>query len=160
AVAAVLLVGHATVAGAQIDISGEWGSRIHEDLNHRSPGPALGDYGGLPLNDAGRQKATSWDASILSSPEEQAKPHPAQYFMRGPGTNLRIQKTIDPFDQHLIAYTITGLYGRADRTIWMDGRPHPSQYAEHQWQGFSTGAVVNNKLVVTTTHMKTGVIQR
>ena len=158
--AAALVVVLPRHAAAQIDIAGEWASRIHEDLNHRSPGPALGDYGGLPLNDAGRQKATSWDASILSSPEEQAKPHPAQYHMRGPGTNLRIQKVIDPYDQHLIAYTITGLYGRADRIIWMDGRPHPSPYAEHLWQGFSTGQVVDNKLVVTTTHMKTGVIQR
>jgi hypothetical protein len=42
----------------------------------------------------------------------------------------------------------------------MDGRPHPSEYAEHTWDGFSTGQVVGNQLVVTTTHMKYGVIQR
>jgi hypothetical protein len=40
---------------AQIDISGEWGSRLHEDLGYRGPGPALGEYVGLPLHDAGRQ---------------------------------------------------------------------------------------------------------
>ena len=25
------------------------------------------------------------------------------------------------------------------RTVWMDGRPHPSKNAEHTWMGFSTG---------------------
>jgi len=29
---------------AQIDISGEWGSRLHEDLGYRGTGPALGEY--------------------------------------------------------------------------------------------------------------------
>ncbi|MBI4263432.1 MAG: MBL fold metallo-hydrolase [Acidobacteria bacterium] len=145
---------------AQIDISGEWGSRLHEDLGYRGTGPALGEYIGLPLNDAGRQKASTWDASILSSPEEQTRPHPVQYSMRGPGTNLRISKVFDPYNGALIAYTITGTYGRADRTIWMDGRPHPSDHAEHLWQGFSTGRVVANKLVVTTTHMKAGWVLR
>lgn len=150
----------ASPALAQIDIAGEWGSRIHEDLNHRGRGAELGDYSGLPLNDAGRLKATSWDASILSLPEEQAKPHPVQYHMRGPSTNLRILKVIRPYDQKFLGYRIEGLYGRADRMIWMDGRPHPPAWGEHYWQGFSTGKVVNDQLVVTTTHMKAGWIQR
>ncbi|MEQ1757517.1 MAG: MBL fold metallo-hydrolase [Vicinamibacterales bacterium] len=156
--AAVLLP--AQLASAQIDISGEWGSRLHEDLGYRGTGPALGEYVGLPLNDAGRQKASSWDASILSSVEEQTKPHPGQYAMRGPGTNLRITKEFDPFNGALVAYTIAGTYGRADRTIWMDGRAHPSEFAEHFWQGFSTGRVERNKLIVTTTHMKAGWVLR
>ena len=42
----------------------------------------------------------------------------------------------------------------------MDGRPHPSDYSEHTWDGFSTGDWVNGQLVVTTTHMKQGVVQR
>src|SRR5579871_5989035 len=77
---------------AQIDISGEWSARIHEDQPHRIPGAELGDYTGLPINAAARQKATSWDASILSLPEQMAKPHPGMYFMRGPGPNMRINK--------------------------------------------------------------------
>ncbi len=158
-VLAILLLA-AVPALAQIDISGEWGSRLHEDLGYRGTGPTLGEYIGLPLNDAGRQKASSWDASILSSPEEQAKPHPAQYSMRGPGTNLRITKLFDRFSGAFLAYQISGTYGRADRTIWMDGRSHPSVNAEHLWQGFSTAHVERNKLVVTTTHMKTGWVLR
>jgi len=77
---AVLLA--AAPAFAQVDISGEWAARVHEDQPHRGPGAELGDYTGLPINEAVRQKASSWDASILSLPEQMAKPHPAQYFMQ------------------------------------------------------------------------------
>ena len=37
------------------------------------------------------------------------------------------------------------------RTIYMDGRPHPSEYAPHTWQGFSTGEWEGDMLKVTTT---------
>jgi hypothetical protein len=156
----VFIAAGALPAAAQIDLSGEWLARTHEDQPHRVPGPALGDYTGLPINAAARQKAESWDASILSQPEQQAKPHPAQYEMRGPRPDLRWTKVVDPVNGRLIAYTIVGTFGRADRTIWMDGRPHPSEYAEHTFAGFSTGEWVGNALKVTTTHMKTAVIQR
>ena len=49
-------------AFAQHDLSGEWSARYHEDQEHRIPGPALGDYTGLPINDAARLKADSWEA--------------------------------------------------------------------------------------------------
>jgi hypothetical protein len=150
----------AVPAFAQVDISGDWATRTNEDQPHRAPGADLGDYTGLPINAAARQKASSWDASILSEPESMAKPHAPQYFMRGPGPNLRIQKVTDPTTQEVIAYTIEGVFGRDDRVIWMDGRPHPSEHAEHTWDGFSTGKVEGNRLTVTTTHMKYGVIQR
>src|SRR5438067_12733132 len=88
------------------DISGEWAVVSNEDQPHRAPGPELGDYTGLPLNDADRQKADAWDASILSQPERQAQAHPAQYWMRGPGPALRILKVLDPVTQEVVAYTI------------------------------------------------------
>jgi hypothetical protein len=150
----------ATPATAQIDISGEWAARGTEDQPHRGPGAELGDYTGLPINAAARQKASVWDASILSLPERMAQPHPAMYFMRGPGPNMRITKRVDPVTLQLVAYTLEGVFGRNDRVIWMDGRPHPSPNAEHTWDGFSTGRVEGSKLTITTTHMKWGVIQR
>ena len=97
--AALLIVGWAVPARAQVDIAGEWASRVHEDQPHRVPGAELGDYGGLPINAAARQKANHWDASILSLPERMAQPHPAQYFMRGPGPNMRVSKVTDPVTQ-------------------------------------------------------------
>ena len=66
-VAAALLLGHAVPAAAQIDIAGEWAARVHEDQPHRAPGADLGDYSGIcMINEAARQKARSWDASVLS----------------------------------------------------------------------------------------------
>src|SRR5438128_907532 len=142
------------------DISGEWAVVTNEDQPHRAPGAELGDYTGLPLNDADRQKAEAWAATILSQPERQAQAHPVQYWMREPAPNLRILKILDPITQVQVAYTIAGGFGRADRVVWMDGRNHPSDYAEHTWDGYSTGVWDNGVLVVTTTHMKQGVLQR
>jgi cyclase len=42
----------------------------------------------------------------------------------------------------------------------MDGRPHPSEYAPHTWQGFSTGKWEGNQLVITTTHLKQAMFER
>src|SRR5215510_2653372 len=103
----------AAPAFAQADIAGEWGRDNHEDQPHRAPGPELGDYTGLPLNDAARQKAEAWDATILSQPERQAQAHPAQYWMRGPGPALRILRILHPVTQAHFAYTIAGGFGRA-----------------------------------------------
>jgi hypothetical protein len=157
----VMLLG-ATPSAAQTDLAGEWSARLHEDNEHRIPGPELGDYTGLPLNDAGRLKARTWDASILSQPEQQARPHPAQYSMRGPFPNLRINPVLDPDTNALAAYRLIGFFGNADRTIWLDGRPHPSALAQHTWDGFSTGEWIQGGtvLAVTTTHMKAAFIQR
>ncbi len=162
--AGLLLSVSAAPVLAQADLTGEWGA-IHtvseEGMYRVMPGSELGNYAGVPLNAAGKRKATSWDAAILSQPEEQAKPHPVQYSVRsGGGPNLRISKIVDPVTSKLIAFTFTGFYGRADRTIWMDGRPHPSALAEHTFDGFSTGVWVGEALKVTTTHMKMGYLQR
>ena len=59
----------ATPALAQVDFSGEWAPRFHEDQPERVPGPALGDYLGLPINDSARLRADSWDASMMTLPE-------------------------------------------------------------------------------------------
>jgi glyoxylase-like metal-dependent hydrolase (beta-lactamase superfamily II) len=151
----------ASNAMASVDIAGHWQSFRHEERLVRGDGPDLGDYTGLPINAAARQKAESWDATVLSLPERQTTPHPVTYAMNGPRPDLRIEEIIDPETQMLKAYRISGLYQRADeRTIWMDGRPHPSPLAEHTWTGFSTGHWEGNVLVVKTTHIKMGFIQR
>ena len=149
----------ARAASAQVDVAGEWGTRYHEDYWHRQAGPEVGDYLGLPINDAARLKADSWRESVLTEPERQCIPHVATYFMRGPA-NLRISKVLDPVTEQPIAYKVVGMFGRADRMIWLDGRPHPSTFARHTWAGFSTGKWEGNQLAVTTTHIKMGWIQR
>src|SRR6516225_4605459 len=83
------------------DLSGEWAPRFHEDQPERIPGPDIGDYLGLPINEAARLRGDSWDASLLTLPEHQCKPHPADYGPRGPA-NLRIWKEVDSDSQQLI----------------------------------------------------------
>ncbi|HET9832401.1 MAG TPA: hypothetical protein VFP91_11845 [Vicinamibacterales bacterium] len=154
-----------TPAFAQNDLSGEWANLLHEDVNHRNDaiggGPRVGDYAGLPINDAARARADAWDAAIYTLPEHQTIFAPAQYWARG-GGGMRIQKVVDEATQQLIAYKIYRSAAGAGitRMIWMDGRPHPPEYAAHTWQGFSTGRWEGAMLTVKTTHVKEGWIQR
>jgi hypothetical protein len=168
-VASVVLMG-AMVAGRDasaqqvtaargIDLSGEWAPRFHEDQPERIPGPEIGDYLGLPINAAARLHADSWDASLLTLPEQQCKPHPADYSPRGPA-NLRLWKEIDTASQQVVAWHTHISWQAPERTIYMDGRPHPPEYAAHTWQGFSTGKWEGEMLTVTTTHLKMGWIRR
>jgi glyoxylase-like metal-dependent hydrolase (beta-lactamase superfamily II) len=156
---AILLTFAVFPAFAQFDFTGEWAPRYHEDQPERIPGPELGDYLGLPINDAARLRADSWDASIQTLPEHQCIPHPSTYSFRGP-SNLRISREVDPVTQDIVSYIIYGTFGRATRTIWMDGRPHPSASAAHTWAGFSTGKWEGRMLTVETTHIKAGYIRR
>ena len=52
------------------------------------------------------------------------------------------------------------MFGRADRTVWLDGSTASIRYAEHTWDGFSTGTFHDGELTVTTTHMTMGVLQK
>ena len=156
----LVLAGFACLpASAQIDLAGEWNPRFHEDQPERIPGPDIGDYLGIPLTDAARMRADSWDASLLTLPEHQCKPHPSDYGMRGPA-NTRIWKEVDTATQQTIAWHTHISWQAPERTIWMDGRPHPPDYAAHTWQGFSTGKMEGNMLTITTTHLKNGWIRR
>ena len=152
-------------AFAQNDLAGEWANLLHEDVNHRNDaiggGPRVGDYAGLPINDAARARADAWDAAIYTLPEHQTIFAPAQYWARG-GGGMRIQKVVDEATQQLIAYKVYRSAAGAGitRMIWMDGRPHPPDYAAHTWQGFSTGRWEGAMLAVKTTHVKEGWIQR
>src|SRR5258705_3620387 len=71
---AALLISAPWPAAAQVTVSGFWNPIFDEDFLERIPGPEVGDYLGLPINDAARLRADSWDASLLSLPEHQCKP--------------------------------------------------------------------------------------
>jgi len=155
----LVMVGLPAPAYAQIDLSGVWAPIMHEDQVERIPGPDIGDYAGLPINDAMRLRADTWDASLLTLPEHQCKPHPSTYGFRGVG-NLRIWSDFDDATQRHITIHTQIQWMEQKREIWMDGRPHPPEYAPHTWQGFSTGRWEGPVLVVRTTHLKAGWIRR
>jgi hypothetical protein len=146
-------------SGQTVDLAGIWQPAIHEDQPERLPGPELGDYLGLPITDGARRWAESWDPSRLTLPEHQCQVHIVSYIYRGP-LNLRIWTEKDPKTQQVVAIRqYISTYEQA-RTIWMDGRPHPSENTAHTWMGFSTGRWDGDALAVETTHIKQGWIRR
>jgi hypothetical protein len=153
------LTAGARPAVAQVDLSGIWQPRYHEDQPERIPGPELRDYLGLPINDAARQYADSWNPSRIALPEEQCRVHVSPYILRGP-LNLRIWQEKHPKTQDLLAIKMYSSTYEQTRTIWMDGRPHPGSNAPHTWMGFSTGRWDGDMLVIETTHIKHGWIRR
>lgn len=144
---------------AQSDLTGPWAQRFHEDLPERGAGPDIGDYLGIPVSDAARRRADAWDASKWTMLERQCEPHPADYGPRGPA-GLRISNTVDPVSQDVISWQTTLMWMLPTRTIYMDGRARPSAYAQHTWQGFSTGEWEGDMLKVTTSHLKEGWLRR
>ncbi len=143
---------------AQVDIVGPWGTRQHEDRAERGGGPEVGDYTGLPITDAARFQADTWTATKWSVLEHQCEPHPADY---GPNfSSMLIYRDMNEDIWQTRAYKLVMGWMNPIRTIWMDGRPHPSSYAPHTWQGFSTGEWHGDMLVVTTTHIKEGWTRR
>jgi hypothetical protein len=150
---------YALPVSAQLNLVGYWNPLFHEDVDERIPGPSIGDYLGLPINDAARLRAESWDASLLSMPEHQCKPHPSTYGFRGVGA-LRIWEDRDEDTQRLVKIHTHIAWQEQHRVIWMDGREHPPDYAPHTWQGFSTGSWEGDVLVVKTTHLKAGWMRR
>jgi len=149
----------ATPAFAQVSLVGEWSPRYHEDQPDRIPGPELGDYTGLPITDGARLSADSWDASRLTLREHQCKVHNGPYILHGP-IQFRLWEEKDPRTQQVSALRMYLNTYEQERTIWMDGRPHPPEFAPHTWQGFSTGKWDGDSLTVTTTHIKQEWIRR
>ncbi len=131
---------------------------FEEDSTERADGPALTDYLGIPLNAEARARAMAYDGALLGVPEHVCMRHPSQYSFWGPA-RLRIESELDA-NLDVVAYKVGGTFRRADRVIWMDGRPHPSKYAPHTWAGFTTGEWRGSTLVTTTTHLKWGWVRR
>jgi hypothetical protein len=148
----------ASPASAQVDLAGQWATRMHEDQLERGGGPEVGEYQGLPINDANRLRADSWSASLWTVPEHQCIPHPADYAPNF--SSVQVWKDVDPVTNETSAWHTQMAWMTPTRTIWMDGRPHPPAYAPHTWQGFSTGRWEGDMLTVETTHLKPAYVRR
>lgn len=143
---------------AEVDFSGVWAIKLHEDEPERGPGADFGEFTGLPINDDARKLGLSWHPSIHNLPDHQCEQLGAVYNTRW--SDQRMSKEVDPNTQEVVAWKIIKSYHNSERTIWMDDRRHPSEFAPHTFQGFSTGKWDGDKLVVTTSHLKEGVARR
>jgi hypothetical protein len=141
---------------AESELTGSWAALASEDM----AGDTIPvDYTGIPLNDEGRTRALSYSESQLSMIERQCQGWPTFYFVQGP-FGLKIWSDIEPVKGATISYTIGAWEDRAPLVIWMDGRPHPSKFAERTRGGFTTGKWEGNTLVAYTTHMQAGFIRK
>ena len=86
----LLTLAHAPAFG-QVNLGGVWNNLqiLHEDEPERLPGPELGDYLGVPINDAARYRADAWDASLITLPEYQCRVPPADYVPSFAGMRTR-----------------------------------------------------------------------
>ncbi|MBV9507793.1 MAG: MBL fold metallo-hydrolase [Acidobacteriia bacterium] len=141
-----------------VDLSGTWYPQPGQDANLFTASGALVDYGGVPLNEAGRLYALAWSAARIQGRQHQCMGYVPPYTYNQPG-NLRFWEERDPYTQRLIALKHYWQISEGTRTISMDDRPHPPAYAQHTWAGFATGKFEGNVLTVWTTHLKRGWIR-
>ncbi len=141
-------------AGSPTDISGTWRKIGQEDTHERGSGPDPGEYWGLPLNDAARMRADTYNEEWVSTSYIlQCRPHPTGYQPLGPDP-MRIEQMTNPINRQLVAYRISYDENPGDRMIWLDGRPALSPLAVHTWEGFSKGHFKGDTLIIESTHMK------
>jgi hypothetical protein len=108
-----------TPAFAQIDLVGEWAPQFHEDNPERLAGPDVGDFAGLPINDAARMMADSWNADILSVPEASMQATPRGLLAARAGRIADLEE-VDPSSRQVIAIRTHIQWQAPERWIgWM-----------------------------------------
>jgi len=118
----------------------------------------LVDYGGIPMNEASRMYALTWDASRITVKQQQCAGYVPPYMFVAPG-NYRIFEERDPLNQQLTSVSVYGQIAEGRHEIFLDGRPHPPAWAAHTFPGFSTGHYEGQILVAETSHIKRGWIR-
>ena len=141
ALTSLVVFGQGTPQYSRTDFSGVWGELVHEDSYERSGGPPLGDYQGIPLNEAGRRKADSHDHSEWSLPEFQCRPHSAPYQWRALGS-VRFWEEIDPVGRDLTAIHIEYLRSAIYSPGILAKKPIPENVLGNQVQRFLVNADV------------------
>ena len=112
------------------------------------------------MSEANRLRSESWAADMMEVAEWVCRPYSSDDGYYASPAQLSIWKEVDKTSQQVIAYHTHIFYHEQEQTIWMDGRPHPPDYALHTWAGFSTGEWEGDTLLYTTTHLKESFIER
>jgi hypothetical protein len=111
-------------AAAPIDVAGYWVSIVNEDWRWRMVTPPKGDYASVPLNDAGRKLADTWD----SSKDGRCEAYGAAALMRMP-TRLHIT-----WESDTVLKIETDAGQQTRRLLFDKSRPAPTS---RSLQGFS-----------------------
>jgi hypothetical protein len=111
-------------AAAPIDLTGYWVSIVNEDWRWRMVTPPKGDYASVPLNDAGRKLADTWD----TSKDGRCEAYGAAALMRMP-TRLHVT-----WESDTVLKIETDAGQQTRRLLFDKSRPAPSA---RSLQGFS-----------------------
>ena len=124
-------------AFAQVDFSAV-GHAASRRFGRARPRGRTGRLHRIPLNDAARLRADSWDAALygclVAVPTACLIRHVAE---RPP---CQIWKDVELITGETIAIHVSAPGPHRARDL-MDGRPHPPEDAAHAWAGFSHGNV-------------------
>ena len=145
--------------GAPIDLTGYWVAVVSEDWRFRMFTPPKGDYPDIPLNQAGRNIADSWDPAKDEAAGEQCKAYGAANIFRIP-TRLHI---IWDNDTTLKIDSDAGTQTRMLRFGTPESPAGPLQwqgFSVAQWEGQAGGRGAGGSLKVTTTKMRPGYLQK
>jgi hypothetical protein len=115
-------------AAAPIDLVGTWVPVVTEDWRFRMVTPPVGDVASIPVNEAGRKAAQSWDPAKDVAAGEQCKAYGAAGLMRMP-TRVRFSWQDDT------TLRMESDNGQQTRLFRFGDAPAPS--AEPSWQGHS-----------------------
>ena len=99
-----------------------WYPLAFQDSGLITASGALAEYGGIPLNEAGRLYALAWNPSRIQGRQHQCMGYVPPYTYNQPG-NLRFWEERDPYTQRLVAIKNYWQIAEGTRTIWMDDRP-------------------------------------
>jgi hypothetical protein len=153
-------------SAAPFDPTGVWVSVVTEDWKWRMPTPAKGDTLGIPLNEAGRRAAVSWDYAKDKAAGHECKAYGAGGIMRMP-TRLRIGWVDDQ------TMKIESDAGRQTRLVHFDRSRQPSGprtlqgHSVAEWVDVFRGrgtaappAYGTGAMRVVTTHLNGGYVRK
>jgi hypothetical protein len=139
-------------AAASDDLTGTWVSVVAEHWHLRMLLPPRGEFAMLPLNQAARKIASTWDPGKEPAGDEQCKGYGAAAIMRIP-SRLDIRWAGDnTLRMDIDSGTQTRLFN------FGSGAP-PATHVP-TWQGYSTAAWVRGDLQVVTTRMRPGYLRK
>jgi hypothetical protein len=150
-------------AAGSFDPTGYWVAVVTQDWRFRMAIPPKGDVAGLPVNDAARKIASSWDPARDEAAGEQCRAYGAPNIMRIPG---RLHITWR--DDHTLQMDTDS--GRQTRVFVFAGATRCATGAT-DWQGVSTAMweqlagrrgqmPLTTSLKVVTSGMKAGYLRR